>query len=329
VEHVDFLVANLIGRERHRRLHRHKTHDLEQVVLNHVAQGARIVVIGSAMADAHRLGHGDLHIVDILAIPQRLEQGIAEAKGEDVLHGLLAEEVIDPIDLLFRKDSQQDAVEDLGSFQVASEGFFHDDSRPPPIFRQSRLSDPVRNGRDQSRRNGHVEDSRSPLTPGCVEVLESLLQVLVGRVIGEIGMNVMKMRGKRRPRFVHRVRPPGELLHPRTKMIAVAVLVHFLNINADHREVLGHLPVDKERMQRRHQLPPRQIPPAAEDHHDTRLRMIRFIRHHIASPATRYEKRPWRRSAHTCASRNSHARPGSDSRAAMHCDRRRSTPGSP
>ena len=33
----------------------------------------------AAPLDADVLGHGDLHVVDVLAVPERLEDGVAEA----------------------------------------------------------------------------------------------------------------------------------------------------------------------------------------------------------------------------------------------------------
>jgi hypothetical protein len=89
---------------RHRRLHRHDAQQLQQMVLHHVAQCAGLVVEGAASLDAQLLGHVDLHVTMTAAAPQRLEQRVAEAQRQQVLHRLLAEIMIDPIDLPFGKD---------------------------------------------------------------------------------------------------------------------------------------------------------------------------------------------------------------------------------
>ena len=57
---------------------------------HHVAQRARLVVVAAAPLDADRLGDGDLHVVDVAAVPDRLEDAVAEAERQDVLDGLLA-----------------------------------------------------------------------------------------------------------------------------------------------------------------------------------------------------------------------------------------------
>jgi hypothetical protein len=88
-----------------RRLHRHEGEDLEQVRDDHVAVGAGLLVEAGAPAEAERLGHVDLHVVDEVAVPDRLEQAVGEAEGEDVLRRLLAEEVVDAEDLVFANTS--------------------------------------------------------------------------------------------------------------------------------------------------------------------------------------------------------------------------------
>ena len=53
-----------------------------------------------------RLGDVDLHVVDVLPVPDRLEQAVGEAEGQDVLRRLLAQEVVDAEDLLARRTSR-------------------------------------------------------------------------------------------------------------------------------------------------------------------------------------------------------------------------------
>jgi hypothetical protein len=69
------------------------------VVLHHVTQRAGLVVERATALDAQRLGDRDLHVADAAAPPQRLEQRIAEAQREQVLHCLLAEVMVDAEDL--------------------------------------------------------------------------------------------------------------------------------------------------------------------------------------------------------------------------------------
>ncbi len=68
-----FSMPQAVGVERRRLLHRDQRHQLEQVVLDHVAGGADAVVVAGPAADADVLGHRDLHVVDVVGVPDRLE----------------------------------------------------------------------------------------------------------------------------------------------------------------------------------------------------------------------------------------------------------------
>ena len=78
----------------------HQRQQLEQMVRHHVAQRAGGVIEAAAVADAELLVDGDLHMVDVVAIPDRLEHAVGEAQHQDVLDGFLAEIMIDPVDLV-------------------------------------------------------------------------------------------------------------------------------------------------------------------------------------------------------------------------------------
>jgi hypothetical protein len=72
---------------------------LQQVVLDHVPDGAGLLVEGAPGFHADRLGGRDLDVVDGVAVPDPLDHRVGEAEDEEVLDGLLAEEVVDPEDL--------------------------------------------------------------------------------------------------------------------------------------------------------------------------------------------------------------------------------------
>jgi hypothetical protein len=44
------------------------------VVLDHIADGADGIVKGAAVSDIVGLRHGDLHAIDVVAVPDRFEQ---------------------------------------------------------------------------------------------------------------------------------------------------------------------------------------------------------------------------------------------------------------
>jgi hypothetical protein len=62
---------------------------LQQVVLDHVAQCASLVVEHAAAFDADLLRDRDLDVPDPSTTPQRFEQRVAEPQRDQVLHRLL------------------------------------------------------------------------------------------------------------------------------------------------------------------------------------------------------------------------------------------------
>ena len=124
-----------------RRLHGEQRDDLEEVVLDHVAQTARGFVERTAVLDAEILGEGYLDAGHVVAVPDRLEERIGEAEIEDVHDRFLPEEVIDAEDRVFREHRPRDAVK-LARGQVASERLFDDDT---PMLGQVSGTEPFDN----------------------------------------------------------------------------------------------------------------------------------------------------------------------------------------
>ena len=129
-------------------VHRQQRQHLEQVVLDHVPDRADALVERGARRDVEVLGHRDLDLADVVAVPDRLEERVGEAEEEDVLDGRLAEEVIDPEDALLREDAQQRAVELAGRSEVAPERLFDDDAA---ALGEAGVTDVVDDGREQAR----------------------------------------------------------------------------------------------------------------------------------------------------------------------------------
>src|SRR5262245_28333715 len=94
-QHLRLLVANGLGVRRRGRLHREVADDLQEVVLDHVANDAGLVVELAAALHAEALGERDLHVLDVVAVEDRLKKRVREAEVENVLHRFLAQVVVD------------------------------------------------------------------------------------------------------------------------------------------------------------------------------------------------------------------------------------------
>ena len=131
------------------------------MVLEDVAQRSRLLVERPAVLDTEVLRHGDLHMVDVAAIPDRLEDRVGEPKGEDVLDRLLRQVVVDAVDLVLAEVEVELGVELTRALQVAAEGLLDDDPAELPfrLFRQPGASNAGGDVREHLRnRRQVVED---------------------------------------------------------------------------------------------------------------------------------------------------------------------------
>ena len=123
-QHLQLFVTYRVGAQVGRRFHRHDTEQLQQVVLHHVAQRAGAVVEIATGADAQVFRDGDLYVVNPLAAPQRFEQRVGKADGQQVLYRLLTQVVVDTVQLLFLEVAGNGFVDFVGRFQVVAQRFF-------------------------------------------------------------------------------------------------------------------------------------------------------------------------------------------------------------
>ena len=113
------------------------------MILDHVAQRARPLVVVGAALDADGLRGGDLHVIDVAAVPDRLEHAVGEAEHQQVLDGFLSEIVIDAEDLRFVEMGVEQPVQRAGAVEIGAERLLDDD--PAPAFRRrGRRSTPPR-----------------------------------------------------------------------------------------------------------------------------------------------------------------------------------------
>ena len=113
------------------------------MVRHHVAQRPGGVVIAAAAAHAERLRDRYLDMLDMVPVPDRLEQSVGEAKNQNVLYRLLAQIMVDAKNLVFAKDTEKLAVERLRRGEIGAERLLDDDTPPGSIIlpRQARLAE--------------------------------------------------------------------------------------------------------------------------------------------------------------------------------------------
>ena len=172
-----------------RRLHGQQRDDLEEVVLDHVAQTAGGFVKRAAALHAEILGEGDLDAGHVVAVPDRLEERIGEAEIEDIHDRLLPEEVIDAEDRVFRKHRVRDAVELPRRGQVASERLFDDDAR---MLGQVRGTEPFDHRLEERGRDGEIVRRAPSATQRLFDRRERARVIVVPAHVPESGQKMVE-----------------------------------------------------------------------------------------------------------------------------------------
>ena len=127
---LEFFVADGGGVKGSGRLDSYERGELKDVALNHVPQGAGSFIEAAASLDTKSFGGSDLYVVDVIAVPKRFEDAIAEAKHEEILNRVFAKIVIDAIDLRLFENVVNNFVKFPGGGEITAEGFLDDDTDP-------------------------------------------------------------------------------------------------------------------------------------------------------------------------------------------------------
>ena len=105
------------------------------MVLEHVPHDSRLFVILASVLDPDAFRSGDLHIVDMLAVADRLEDGIGKPEHQEVLNRLLPQIVIDAVDLMLGEGATNACIQGDCARQALAEGFLDDDPDPGSLLR--------------------------------------------------------------------------------------------------------------------------------------------------------------------------------------------------
>src|SRR4030081_2586889 len=102
------------------------------MILQYVATCARLFVEWPPALDAYTLGGSNFNVINVISVPNRLENAVAETKDQDVLHRVFTQIVIDTEDLVLREDRINIVVQLARRFEVGAEGFLNNHANPVP-----------------------------------------------------------------------------------------------------------------------------------------------------------------------------------------------------
>ena len=214
-------------------------------------------------------------MIDVLAIPQRLEQAVGKAQRHDVLHRFLAEEMVHPVDLVLLQRLQDLGIERLGRGQIMAERLLDHDPAPLPVFfrHQPRRPQARDDHAEEAIRDREIEKVVACRAGRLVQPRQMLADPAEGRGIGQVTLHIAHAVGQPAPgglvdmvglelailgdEFVHRI---GQALAPLLRGAG-------RHVDADELELPGQPLGIHQIVERRHDQTLRQITGSAEDHH--------------------------------------------------------------
>ena len=175
------------------------------MVLHHVAQRAGGVVVAAAAAfHAEVFGAGDLHVVDVAAVPVGLKDGVGKAQHHDVLRGFLAQIVVDAVGVLFGKGGGHHRVQALRGGEVFAKRFLTHHTGPLAALAlvQARSADHLQDGLEGLRRGGEVEEAVGRRTALRIKLVQQAAEGLVALQVFKLTAVVVDGLGEAFPQLV-------------------------------------------------------------------------------------------------------------------------------
>ena len=136
-------------------------------------------------------------MVHVAPVPDRLEDAVGEAEDEQVADGVLAQVVVDAVDLRLVEGAHDRVVEVAAGLQVVAEGLLDDDARPGTRAagqpRGAQVGHDVLVG---AGRRGQVEEPVAAAAGGGVDLVQAGGQAGVGRGVLEVTLLVVDLAGE-------------------------------------------------------------------------------------------------------------------------------------
>ena len=255
------------GAQAGRRLHRDLGGHLEQVGDQHVEHRAGGVVEHRTVGDAELFRHVDLHRLDVLPVPHGGEQAVREAQHVQVLGGLLAQEMVDPVDLLLVQHRVDDPVQGAERLRRRAERLLVDD---PGALGQPVLAQGLGHLAEGDRRHGQVVHELRVAAQRLARLGQDVEQA--ARAVGvEAAAGEEQPLGERLPVGLLRLR--AELLERVADVRAEVLVRDVAAAVADQPPLLGQQALEGQPVERGEHHPLGQVAGRPEQDEDRRLQV--------------------------------------------------------
>jgi hypothetical protein len=204
-------------------------------------------------------------VVDAEVVPQRLEDGVAEAQGDQVLDRLLAEIVVDAEDLRFGEGVRHRIVDLTEGFEVA----------PDRLLQHHPIVGLGQAGGAHGRDDAGVKRRRDGEEAGAGAVADLVLERLEALGAGGVDGQIVEARVEPIPGVVGPgVVGPGLVLDGGAHLGDIVVATFVGAGGADDLQAVRQQAVVLEEIERRQQHPHGQIAAAAEEHQCRHARVV-------------------------------------------------------
>ncbi len=238
--------------------------------MQHVPEDAGLLIIGTPPLHPQCLGGGDLDVVDVVVVPEGLKEGIAKADGQDVPDHLLAQVVVNAVDLAFLQRLGNALVKRPGAVQVrAKRLFYHHPVAGVAPLGQAVFMQMAHHRLKMLRRHRQEEQPHRISRPLRFSQ-ESLQPLEALRLADELHLIVKQPREKTlQMRLIHPGAGMG--LHRCPGFRPVGCIVLGPTADGNHPAVLRQAAFRHQVVQRRQQFAVGQIPRAAKNQHRQRF----------------------------------------------------------
>ena len=251
------------------------------MALEHVAHHPGLLVVAGAVLDPDAFRRRDLHVVHVLAVPDRLEDRVGEPEHEEVLDSLLREVMVDAVDLVLGERLAHHPVQRVRAREAGAERLLQDHPHPGARRRVRHVRghaarrEVLDGRRDDARRDRQVDHAAAAGGQSRLDLGEMPSDGREGRGVREVAGDVREARGEALPQLRARMR--AELVESLAHRGAERRVVPSGASYPHDRAVVGQQAVEEEVRERGDELPAGEVTARPDDHQHARLRAPQAI----------------------------------------------------
>ena len=174
------------------------------MVLDHVTHHTGTFVVRATTLNTNRFGIGNLDVIDVLPVPDRLEDSVCKTKDDQILDSFFSQIVVDSVNLVFIKHGSDFSVKLSSGIEVCTEGLLDDDPCPVVfvLFGQTARAKILDGIRILGRCSRQIKYAIVPCAPFLRDLIEQRFELRVSLGIADVARDIEKALSKAGPDIV-------------------------------------------------------------------------------------------------------------------------------